>query len=175
MIKTEENREPGHIKLRKPDLADGADIHNLIKNSRPLDVNSLYCYLLICTHFNETSVVVQNKDSIKGFISAYVHPKKDDTLFIWQVAVDSSLRKMGLAMRMVMVILGRDAAGKIRYIETTVSPSNEPSARFFHSLASTLKTGIVKESFITESMFGDENHEEEILFRIGPLAAKGNR
>jgi L-2,4-diaminobutyric acid acetyltransferase len=119
--------------------------------------------------------VVQNKDSIKGFISAYVHPKKDDTLFIWQVAVDSSLRKMGLAMRMVMVILGRDAAGKIRYIETTVSPSNEPSARFFHSLASTLKTGIVKESFITESMFGDENHEEEILFRIGPLAAKGNR
>lgn len=173
MIKSDESREPFHIKLRKPDLNDGADIHNLIKNSKPLDVNSLYCYLLICGHFDETSVVVQHEGSVKGFISAYIHPKKDDTLFIWQVAVDSSLRKMGLAMRMVMVILGRDAAKKIRYIETTVSPSNKPSSEFFKSLASTLKTGLTKETFITESMFGGENHEEEILFRIGPFETPG--
>ena len=175
MIKAGTNIDQGHIKLRKPDLNDGAEVYNLVKSSKPLDVNSLYCYLLICDHFNETSVVVQHKDSIKGFISAYIHPKKDDTLFIWQVAVDSSLRKMGLAIKMVMVLLGRDAAKKIRYIETTVSPSNEPSSRFFHSLASTLKTGIIKENFITESMFGDENHEEEVLFRIGPFDAQGNR
>jgi len=171
MIKTEESREPGHIKLRKPDLADGADIHSLIKNSKPLDLNSLYCYLLICEHFNETSVVVQHQSTIKGFISAYIHPKKDDTLFIWQVAVHPSMRKMGMAMKMVMVILGRDIAKKVRYIETTVSPSNEPSTRFFHSLASTLKTGLAKETFITESMFGKEEHEEEILFKIGPFEA----
>jgi len=162
-----------HLQLRTPNLDDGADIYNLIKNSRPLDVNSLYCYLLICEHFNETSVVVQHEDSIKGFISAYIHPKKNDTLFIWQVAVDSSMRKMGLAMKMAMVILGRDNTRNVRFIETTVSPSNEASSRFFHSLASTLKTGLKKESFITESMFGKEAHEEEILFRIGPFESPG--
>jgi L-2,4-diaminobutyric acid acetyltransferase len=173
MTITETGNRPDHLQLRTPGLTDGAEIHNLVKNSHPLDLNSLYCYLLICEHFNETSVVVQHEDSIKGFISAYIHPKKDDTLFIWQVAVDSSMRKMGLAMKMAMVILGRDNARKIKFIETTVSPSNEASSRFFHSLASTLKTGLTKETFITDSMFGKEAHEEEILFRIGPFESPG--
>ena len=169
MTISETNKRPDHLQLRTPQLTDGADIYNLVKNSHPLDLNSLYCYLLICEHFNETSIVVQHQSAIKGFISAYIHPKKNDTLFIWQVAVHSSMRKMGMAMKMVMVILGRDIAKKVRYIETTVSPSNEPSSRFFHSLASTLKTGITKKTFITESMFGEEKHEEEILFKIGPF------
>ena len=158
-----------HIQLRKPSLNDGAAIYNLIKRSKPLDLNSLYCYLIICEHFNETSIVVQLESEITGFISAYIHPKKEDTLFIWQVAVDTSMRKKGLAMRMVMAILGRDVSIKIRYIETTVSPSNEPSSRFFHSLALSLRTELKQETFITESMFGDENHEDEVLYRIGPF------
>lgn len=169
MTISETKNSTDHLQLRTPRLTDGAAIHTLVKNSPPLDLNSLYCYLLICEHFNETSVVVQHEDSIKGLISAYIHPKKDDTLFIWQVAVDSSMRKMGMAMKMAMVILGRNISKNIRFIETTVSPSNEASSKFFHSLASTLKTGLKKETFITETMFGKESHEEEVLFRIGPF------
>ena len=162
-------RKPSHMQLRKPALDDGAAIYSLIKRSKPLDLNSLYCYLLICDHFNETSIVVQYDSAITGFISAYIHPNKPDTLFIWQVAVDATMRKKGIAMKMVMAILGRDIASKIRYIETTVSPSNEPSSAFFHSLTATLKTELKQETYITCSMFGKEQHEDEILYKIGPF------
>ncbi len=165
----EEESKPGHLLLRKPRIGDGADVHRLITLTEPLDINSLYCYLLICDHFNETSIIAREGESVRGFISAYVHPKKDDTLFIWQVAVDSSMRRQGLAMRMAAGILNRDFAAAIRYIETTVSPSNGASSRFFEALASRLDTVLTKEPYITESMFGRERHEEETLFRIGPV------
>jgi len=169
-IKKEESK-PVHLSLRKPGLEDGAEVHRLITQTEPLDINSLYCYLLICDHFNETSILAHDNGSVKGFISAYIHPRKNDTLFIWQVAVHSSTRRQGLAMKMAMGILGRDCTRGIRYIETTVSPSNTASSLFFESLAARLETGLVKEPYITESMFGEEKHEAEVLYRIGPFAA----
>ncbi len=108
---------------------------------------------------------------VVGFISAYILPKRPDTLFIWQVAVDSAMRRRGLAVRMAEGILGRECAAALRYIETTVTPSNTASSRFFETLASRLGTAITKETYITESMFGSEHHEAETLYRIGPFQA----
>lgn len=155
--------------FRSPRLEDGADVHMLIRATKPLDVNSQYCYLIICDHFSDTSIVALHEGRIVGFISAYILPKRPDTLFIWQVAVDSSMRRRGLAVRMAEGILGRESASALRFIETTVSPSNTASSRFFETLASRLDTAIAKETYITESMFGGEHHEAETLYRIGPF------
>jgi L-2,4-diaminobutyric acid acetyltransferase len=157
--------------FRSPRLEDGADVHRLIRATEPLDVNSLYCYLIICDHYSDTSIVALHGGRVVGFISAYILPKRPDTLFIWQVAVDSAMRRRGLAVRMVEGILGRESAAALRYIETTVSPSNTASSRFFETLASRLGTAIKKETYITESMFGGEHHESETLYRIGPFQA----
>jgi L-2,4-diaminobutyric acid acetyltransferase len=56
-----------------------------------------------------------------------------------------------------------------RFLETTITPSNEASRRLFLSLARDLEARCRVTSFFSEEDFGGENHEAEDLFRIGPL------
>ncbi len=164
-----------NIILRSPVETDGIEIQNLVMRSKPLDQNSLYCCLLICTHFSLTSIVAENSSGIAGFISAYRIPEQSHTLFIWQVAVDSTMRKKGLAMSMIKDLLNRENLRDISFIETTVTPSNKASASFFSSLSSDLKTKCrVTEHFRSE-LLGSEGHEEEKLFRIGPFNIKSEK
>ncbi|WP_303904356.1 diaminobutyrate acetyltransferase [Thiohalomonas denitrificans] len=157
------------LQLRKPVLDDGKAVHDLIGNCPPLDLNSTYNYFLLCSHFSETCVVGEQDSSILAFLSAYRLPKSPETLFVWQVAVDGALRGHGMAGRMLEEVLVRPACRGVRYVETTVSPSNIPSRRFFERYAEKRQLGWHEETFLTEEQFGGESHESEVLFRIGPL------
>ncbi len=171
MTENEESNNKDGIIFRQPVPRDGIHIYALVDASKPLDLNSLYSYLLICTHHDTTSVVVEHNGAITGYISGYVHPKKDDTLFIWQVAVDKSMRKRGLAGKMILDILSRPGLEHIRFIETTVTPSNTASRGFFRNFASKLETECIETEYFTGEMFGGEDHEPEDLFRIGPFSS----
>ncbi len=171
MDDNEESSSTRRILLRQPGAGDGISIYNLVDQSKPLDLNSLYSYLLICAHHDTTSVVVESDGEITGYISGYRHPKKNDTLFIWQVAVSQTMRKMGLARKMVLDILSRTHLDDIRFIETTVTPSNSASRGFFRNLASHLKTECNESDYFSAEMFGGEGHEPEDLFRIGPFSS----
>ena len=157
------------IKIRKPLIEDGNPIYHLVKKCTPLDINSLYSYLLICTHFNQTSVVTELNNNIIGYISAYINPHQKKTLFIWQVAVHPGMRGKGLATRMIMDILKREETKSVEFIETTVTPSNKASMSLFAKIASQMDTDLQKFPFLTSDLFGKSNHEEELLLRIGPL------
>lgn len=158
------------IRLRPPKLPDGKAVHDLIANSPPLDVNSTYNYFLLCSHFAETCVVGEVDGRIASFLSAYRIPNEPESLFVWQVVVDGSLRGQGMAGRMLEDVLSREACRGVRYIKTTVSPSNTASRRVFERFAERGGFGFEQSVFLAREDFGDEGHEEEVLFRIGPLA-----
>lgn len=160
------------ISIRKPEMTDANPIYNLVCKSSPLDINSLYSYLLVCTHFNQTSAVVEVDDNIVGYISAYINPNRDDTLFIWQVAVSSTMRSQGLATSMITDIIERDELHDVKFIEATVTPSNKASMTLFQKIALFFETEFEKQQFFTEDLFGESRHEEELLVRIGPLKLK---
>jgi len=92
---------PNELSFRAPVANDGTAMHALVERCKPLDVNSQYCYLILCEHFPSTCVVVEEGSEVVGFITAYIPPGKRDTLFIWQVAVDARLRGQGLAKKML--------------------------------------------------------------------------
>jgi len=164
-----ENDENKPITIRKPQIEDGNQIYHLVKKCKPLDINSLYYYLLICTHFDQTSVIAELDNEIVGYISAYINPHHENTLFIWQVAVHHGMRGQGLATKMMMDILEREKVKSVEFLETTVTPSNQASMSLFGKIASELDTNLQKFSFFTSDLFGESNHEEELLLRIGPL------
>ena len=56
------------------------------------------------------------------------------------------------------------------FIETTVSPSNRSSLRFYQAFADKQAALLQQQSYLTEDLFGDRVHEEEQLIRIGPLS-----
>lgn len=159
--------------LRAPDRADGAAVHGLIAACPPLDLNSVYAYLLQCEHFAGTGVVAERDGRIDGFISAYVPPGKPEVLFVWQVAVNARARGHGLGGRMLDEILARAECRDVRYVETTVGPDNAASRAMFSRLAERL--GAVTQEFplFPASLFGDgPEHEDEMLLRIGPFHAR---
>ena len=156
------------LTFREPGLGDGATIYELVRRSPPLDLNSRYCYLLVCDHFSETCVVAEHRSQVVGFISAYPHPKNQDTLFVWQVVVEEPMRGRGLAGAMLDHLLSRENS-KASHMETTVTPSNRASLRFFESFADVRGAECLRLPYMVEDLFGDDVHEEEVLLRIGPL------
>ncbi len=156
------------IALRRPVLEDGKRVYDLIERCPPLDLNSSYCYFLLCSHFSDTCVVAEDNGRLVGFLSAYLIPDRADTLFAWQMAVDESARGQGLAGRMLDYLLAQPCCADVRNVETTVSPSNQASRRVFVRLAERMHSDSHEESFLEASHFGSEAHEEERLIRIGP-------
>lgn len=143
----------------------------LVKETGVLDLNSPYAYLLVAEHFGDTSVVAELPDgAIAGFVSAYCPPRKDDTVFVWQVGVAEAGRGRGVATRMLMDIVKRDACRHVHYLDTTIGPSNEASMALFRGFARRLGADIERsELFPAEAFPGGADHEPEILFRIGPF------
>lgn len=155
--------------LRMPELADGKPVHQLIGRCPPLDLNSSYNYFLLCSHFRQTCVVAEHNNTLVGFLSAYRLPEAPHTLFVWQIAVDASMRGSGLAGRMLAELLQRPACHQVNYLETTIAPDNLPSRRVFERLAETHGVALQEEAFLEAHHFGSETHDEERLIRIGPF------
>lgn len=168
-----EREDADRLKLRKPGLDDGARISALIESCKPLDTNSTYCYLLLCRDFADTCVVAEEGGEIVAFLSGYRPPDRWDVFFIWQIAVDVDSRNRGIAKRMLFDVLNRPSTRDCRYIETTISPSNEASKRLFRGLAQELDAHCDVSDCFSESDFGDFDHEAECLFNIGPFKMNG--
>jgi L-2,4-diaminobutyric acid acetyltransferase len=167
-----EKTRPHAMRISMPEVAHGADIHRLVAACKPLDLNSRYAYLLLCEHFAQTCALAHAGDRVVGFVSAYRPPQRDETIFIWQVAVDAGMRGLGLASAMLSDVLAREPVRTCRYLETTVSPSNTPSRRLFHGLARTLDAALTESPLFAQDAFGEEDHECEMLIRIGPFTGK---
>jgi len=161
------------IELRTPVSQDGASVHNLIRKSAFLDDNSLYCYLAICTHFAQTSVIATMGRDIVGVVTAYIPPDQPDTLFVWQVAVDTAAQKQGLAGRMLRHILQRDTCTQLRYVETTVTRDNVASRAMFDSLARKYSCDIEESVMFDRQTHFLNLHDTEYRLRIGPIKPAG--
>ncbi len=158
-----------NITLRTPHSEDGLAVHQLVEQSPPLDTNSLYCNLLQASHFAKTSIAAEAEGELVGFVSGYRKPSAEDTYFLWQVVVGEKARGQGLAKRMIRSLMERDALSDISYLETTITPDNEPSQRLFKSLAREWETELdVDILFEKDNHFGGR-HESEELYRIGPI------
>lgn len=156
----------------RPTVKDGQYIWQLVKDTEVLDLNSSYSYLLWTKYFSETSIMVKSHNQVVGFISAFIAPEKQDTLFVWQVAVDESMRGKGLATRMLREILCKHICRNIQYLETTVTPSNKASIALFEKLARDLKTECTILEGFTEEQFPEKSHEAEELYRVGPFSTR---
>ncbi|HET7314361.1 diaminobutyrate acetyltransferase [Salinisphaera sp.] len=163
------------VHFRPPSKQDGAGILKLVHDLGVLDSNSAYAYMLIGEHHADSSVVAEIDGRLVGFITAYILPRHPDIVFVWQVGVSKDGRGYGLATRMLFEILKRPACFDVHYLDTTIGPSNEPSQALFRGLARRLDTYVEERELFGSDLFGDfddEEHESEILFRIGPFDAK---
>jgi L-2,4-diaminobutyric acid acetyltransferase len=163
-------RNSDEIEIHPPVSTDGYELNRLVERSPPLDSNSIYCNILQCNHFKDTSVCARRNGKIVGFVSGYLIPARPDTLFVWQVVVAEEARGQGLAGRMLQTLLAQPACHEATHVETTITPDNEASHRVFRKLAQQNEADLkITPGFDRERHFNGE-HESEELWRIGPLA-----
>ena len=154
------------IILRTPTPDDGASVFNLISQCPPLDTNSMYCNLIQCSHFANTSAAAVINEKLMGFISGYLIPQRPDTLFIWQVAVGEQARGRGLATKMLLHILERN---NVNYLETTITKSNRASWALFEGMAKKLNADIQTSVMFDQELHFANQHDTEMLVKLGPF------
>ncbi len=159
------------VVLRRPTDGDGYNLHQLVARCQPLDTNSVYCNLLQCSDFADTAIAAENaQGELVGFISGYRPPARPDTLFVWQVAVDSSMRGQGLALRMLLALTERVAREHgVRYMETTISPDNAASQALFKRAFDKLGADCTTRTLFSRAEHFAGQHEDEVLYRAGPF------
>ncbi|WP_226352880.1 MULTISPECIES: diaminobutyrate acetyltransferase [unclassified Pseudonocardia] len=157
--------------IGSPVPADGVDMWRLAVESRTLDVNSRYAYILWCRDFARTSVIARRDDGrAVGYVTGYLRPE-NGALFIWQVCVDPVARGAGLAGRMLDAVWEQAVAvGGTERMETTITPDNASSIRLFTKFAERHDTTIEREDLFGPDLLGD-SHEPENLYLVGPIAA----
>ena len=158
----------GHL-IRRPRLEDAAAIWRLASESRVLEQNSCYAYLLLCQHFGDTCLIAEKNDQLVAFVAAYRPPTNPDVVFVWQIGVHGSERGKGLGSALLDRLVKRPACSDVRYLEATVSPSNGASERLFSGFARRHSTSLERTMGFSHELFAGTEHEDEELFRIGPL------
>lgn len=161
----------GSLVIDHPTRSDGAELWRIARDSQKLDLNSSYAYLLWCHDFADTSVVARVDGAPVGFIIGYRKPSSPDTAIVWQVAVDASQRGRGLAGKLLDGMYSDLVANGVRYLETTITPDNAASIALFTSFAKRWNAGIAREDLFAATDFPEDGHEQEDLYRIGPLEA----
>lgn len=157
------------MQIRPPEATDGSALHRLVDSCPPLDGNSIYCNLLQCLHFGQSSAVVGSEGQLVAALTAYVPPQQPDTLFVWQVAVAESARGKGVAQQMLEHILRRPELDAVRFIDTTITADNAASWRLFSKFADYLGTSHCKRLLFDKETHFSGRHDSEWLMRIGPF------
>jgi L-2,4-diaminobutyric acid acetyltransferase len=159
---------PHNFAIRKLAKEDIAEVYKLLTANRPyVGLNSRYTYFLLAKDFADTCVVALDGGRIVAFSSGYVPPTRPDTFFNWEIVVHADYRGLGLQKRLLLYQLRLTGA---KYFEGTVNPSNEASKKGYFALANLLKANLESILLFTEEDFGNEGHEAEVLYRIGPIS-----
>ncbi|PTQ98414.1 diaminobutyrate acetyltransferase [Nitrosomonas nitrosa] len=162
-------KDESGIFVRKPKITDGPAITAMVRESGILDVNSDYAYLLMCTHFSMTCAIAEKDSEHAAFVTAYIPPEQQDTLFIWQICVRPAYQRLGLGVQLINALLDRIECRHVRFVEATINPSNLASQKLFQSLAEQYGTACKTSDFFTKDLFGSSHHEDEVLYKVGPL------
>lgn len=157
------------MRIRTCRPTDGKKVAEIVRATGVLDVNSTYAYVLLCDRFGDTCVIAEENDGTPlGFVTGFRLPNDPETIFVWQVGVNSAARGRGVAGAMLAALVDLPETKDVVAMETTVSPSNEASLALFRSFAKTQGAEMTQAEGYDQGLIGG-GHEQEDLYRIAPL------
>lgn len=154
-------------------------MQRLVAATGVLDQNSTYTYLLLATDFAATSIVADRDGTLCGLITGYHPPTRPEVLFVWQVAVAPASQGTGLAGSMLDALVRRVRTDRHRHpvtVEATVAPGNSASRALFGAFARRHGVPLTEHPhFTAELLSADQDHDDEPILCIGPIAEEFTR
>ena len=158
-------RKQDALVLRKPESTDGAAIWELVRACKPLDENSMYCNIVQAEHFRDTCVVAELDGDVVGWISGHMIPGQE-AFFVWQVAVSSKARGLGLGRKMLTHLVNRDECADAKELKTTITEDNDASWGLFRSFARNIGGELTDEPHYVKDIHFDGQHDTEHMVTI---------
>ena len=155
------------IKITHPRKEDGISVAELIKRCPPLDLNSTYHYLIQSHYFSKTCSFAFDNKKVVAFVSGFINSSKNNSLFIWQVAIDENYRGKELGIELIEFILNQNK--NLDSIETTVTKNNISSRRMFQKICEKYKSRISELILFDKEKDFANKHDSEMLIKIGPF------
>src|SRR5690625_7976148 len=112
----------------------------IVEESKVLDVNSSYSYLMWGKYFSKSSIVAEIDHELIGFVTGFLQPNSPNSLFVWQIAVDPKHRGKKLATRLIDTLLDEQKSSDVCYAEAAVTANNIPSSKLGKGSPKELKT-----------------------------------
>ncbi|MFF7366201.1 diaminobutyrate acetyltransferase [Streptomyces tricolor] len=156
--------------FRTPTPEDGLKVWELVADTPGLDTNSPYAYVLWFRDFADCSLVATVDDEIVGFLTGYRRPEEPETYFVWQTAVSPRHGIPFLGVKLFEEAAERQRARGARFVEASVSAENRSILMVLRQYARRRGAEITEQLLFPAELLGD-GHHDEILQRIGPLAA----
>ena len=159
----------GDFELRHPTERDAATLWRLLGELDGLERNTCYAYVLLCSHFASGSLVAVREGRILGFVLGYRPPSRPDAMFVWQIGVHGDARGHGLATQLLERFTELPLYRECSFLEATVGTTNAASRALFRGFARKRGVPCAEGPGFPAALFAPESHEDEDLFRIGPL------
>ncbi|QEM82273.1 GNAT family N-acetyltransferase [Halomonas binhaiensis] len=150
------------IRFEHPSVVDAKSLFRLAACNDNLDLYPEYFYLVWARDFRKTSLVAKSGDRLLGYILAYIRPDDNRTLFLWQIAVDPSVRSSGLGFSLVKKLI--DSVGEdVSAFEATIDVCNDAAYNTLTSLAKQYETNVSQKDLFLESDFISSHHKETLI------------
>ncbi|QKC66344.1 diaminobutyrate acetyltransferase [Mesorhizobium loti] len=162
------------VTFREPTEIHAADVWDLIAKCPPLNRNSLYCELLLCTDFADTCVLAERDGEVVGWLATYRRPSEQSTLFIWQIAVHPEARSIGVGKGLIISALNRRSCDGVTHISATVTLSNSTTQSLFAGVARDMRAPIRQAIRFDRDIHFKGQHESEYTIAIGPIVCSSS-
>lgn len=133
----------------------------LLQHSKPyVRPHHPYVYWMLQNYFSSSNLVAIEDNEIIGFVGALPSQEKN-TLFIWQIAVDTDYRGQEVGLELLFKL--KECADNIRInsFEFSIDKANESSKVLFGKFAHKLNESMIQ---IDELKNGNDF---EALYRVG--------
>ena len=139
---------------RPPTIEDAAAVVELVRSSGVLEPNTAYAYVLLCSHFSSTSAVAELDGRVVGCCLGYRIPQQPKSIFLWQIGVDSTCRRMGIAGLLLDGLCARPELRDVESFELSIAPSNTASFKLFETWASKRGLSLERVGCFQSAVFG---------------------
>ncbi|MBA8823984.1 L-2,4-diaminobutyric acid acetyltransferase [Saccharopolyspora lacisalsi] len=155
--------------FRVPTPDDGLPVWEMVDKDRRLDTNSPYYYTMWFRDFAQESLVATIDEEVVGFLNGYRRPEAPDTYVVWQEAVKPRHGVPDLGVNLFKHAAEQQIAKGANFVEATVSANNKPIIMVLRRFAKA-RSAKIENSVLFPASYFPEEHHDEILYRIGPLA-----
>lgn len=148
----------------RPCTAEDVDaVRTFVRANPPLDLHSAFSYWVLFSYQNDLCFVMEDDDGrLVGFVSGVTSAHDRGICYLWQLAVDSALRRSAIAHQLTAEFHAAARRLGCTRIQFSIDPANVPSLSAAQRFAAKYGFAMKKVSAVSfrDSIDGVDVHED---------------